>query len=284
MLRIVVFDGGWGGQIVADYLSSELATADVDTVIDWQCAPYEDKDPRLLLTRAKELISTEIGKADLIVLGGYVVSLLIKDLRAAYPGQKFVGMGINFYRVLKTRCLPECVTIMGDDILQRSTVFERIRQNLPDSTLVFPDCSGWEHLIDIGEMSTDILRYELGDYFELCTPPPKPARPSASTTHSLFKPPMTNSMSSEIANFISAPNESFRPEIIFTPRRVPLDPNRKLIRTDLILLLNTHYWDIKTEVEEVFGFRTIVMDFRRKLLHDVCVALGLLGTDGERSK
>lgn len=283
MLRIVVFDGGWGGQIVANYLSSELAIAKVDTIIDWQCVPYEDKDPRLLLTRAKELISTEIGKADLIVLGGYVVSLLIKDLRKIYPKQKFVGMGINFYRILKTRCSPECVTIMGDNILQKSTIFERLQRNLPDSTLVFPDCSGWEQLIDMGEMSTDILRYELGDYFELC-PSPNPARPSASTTHPLAKQPINNSTSSEIANFIAAPNESFRPEIIFTPRRIPLDPNRELIRTDIILLLNTHYWDIKAEIEEVFGFRTIVLDFRRKLLHDVCVALGLLGTDGERSK
>lgn len=283
MLRIVVFDGGWGGQIVANYLSSELATVEVDTIIDWQCVPYEGKDPRLLLTRAKELISTEIGNADLIVLGGYIVSLLIKDLRAAYPEQNFVGMGINFYRILKTRCLPECVTIMGDDILQKSTILKRLQRNLPDSTLVFPDCSGWEQLIDMGEMSTDILRYELGDYFELC-PPPKPARPSVSTTHPLANQPTKNLSCSAIANFISAPNESFRPEIIFTPRRVPLDPNRELIRPDIILLLNTHYWDIKPEIEEIFGFRTIVMDFRRKLLHDVCVALGLLGTDGNRSK
>lgn len=55
-------------------------------------------------------------------------------------------------------------------------------------------------------------------------------------------------------------------------------------RTDVVLLLDTHFWDIKTELEHLFGYGTRVLDFRQKLLHDVCRELGLRGVDGRPSK
>lgn len=61
-------------------------------------------------------------------------------------------------------------------------------------------------------------------------------------------------------------------------------PNAPLIHGDVVLLLNTNLWELREDIEKLFGFNVRVMDFRQKLLHDVCAALNLLGVHGERSK
>lgn len=52
----------------------------------------------------------------------------------------------------------------------------------------------------------------------------------------------------------------------------------------LVLLLSTHFWSIKPELEQIFGWRVKIMDFRKKLLHDVCAALGLRGVHGDKAR
>lgn len=59
---------------------------------------------------------------------------------------------------------------------------------------------------------------------------------------------------------------------------------RTRVKPDLVLLLNTHFWEIKPEIERILGWRVRVLDFREKLLHDVCAALKLRGVDGNRAK
>lgn len=56
------------------------------------------------------------------------------------------------------------------------------------------------------------------------------------------------------------------------------------LKPDVVLLLNTHFWEVKAELEEIFGWRVRVLDFREKLLHDVCAALKLRGVHGGRAK
>lgn len=60
--------------------------------------------------------------------------------------------------------------------------------------------------------------------------------------------------------------------------------HRNELRPDVVLLLNTHFWDIKLELEGLFGYKVRVLDFREKLLHDVCAALKLRGVHGKRAK
>ncbi len=52
----------------------------------------------------------------------------------------------------------------------------------------------------------------------------------------------------------------------------------------LVLLLSTHLWSIRPELEQVFGWRVKILDFRKQLLHDVCTELGLLGVHGSRAR
>lgn len=320
MLKIVVFDGGWGGELVANYLSGELMTVDVQRVIDWENAPYDSKTLPEIERLSSERVRPYVGKADLIVLGGYAVSLALGYLERQFPEQKFIGMGINYYRILKARNYPSQVAIFVDSVLIESTVCQEIRQNLPYSTIIAPDCSGWEELINLGEMSKEILQLELRDYFRLHLPevvsvsapsqpatlspsrsvttrrPQNPARPSQKPAHPSGSPARSTQTPKPSLKHLHYPLlESLRrqqkaalrarqPTLPALPRSPQAYPPTERIRPDVVLLLNTHFWEIRPELEDLFGYEVRVLDFRQKLLHDTCVALKLRGVDGCRSK
>lgn len=240
MLKVVVFDSGWGGDFIADYLSAELGTVEVIRVIDWKHAPYEKRTLSEIYQLTKRCLNPYLQKVDLIILASYTASLFLPNLQEHYPEQKFVGVGVNYYRILKSRTYPHHVTLMGNHLVADSAICHEVRQNLPYSTLAIPDCSGYEQLIDNGEMSLDILCQDLQTYFQI------------------------------------------NPKYVHHSQ--PADEAVHLIESDVVLLLDTHFWSIKAEIEEAFGYRVRVFDFRQKLLHDTCSALNLLGVDGERSK
>lgn len=246
MLKVVVFDSGRGGYVVADYLARELGIVEVVKVVD-NNPSLEDANLSEICHFSKACLRNYAGKVDLIVLGGYVVSLALEFLRREYPQQKFVGVGINYYRILRSRTFPGQIAIMADKPLFDLVVRKEVCEELPYSTIILPDCSGWDHLINENRMSIEVLRSDLGPYFAL--------RPNRDR---LLPPPPSSSEGSP--------------------------DNIELLRPDVVLLLNTHFWLIKPELEDLFGFRARVLDFRQKLLHDTCRALGLRGVDGCRSK
>lgn len=308
MLKIVVFDGGWGGEIVANYLSSELETVRVTKVIDWQNAPYEGKDLTQIGQLTEQSLQPYIGAVDLIVLGGYVVSAALEYLRRQYPKQCFVGMGINYYRVKKSRCTLSHVALLGNENLLGELIYKEVRQKLPNLSIICPDCSGWDSLIDAGEMSEDVLRTELQDTFILGSTKQHRRPLTSNATQPLFYLPNKSPtpLQQQIARFLSNTSPQMRAanvngsesclstadamvdsqyqynENYEAPLKSQEDFQR--FRTDVVLLLDTHFWDIKTELEHLFGYGTRVLDFRQKLLHDVCRELGLRGVDGRPSK
>lgn len=301
MLKIVVFDIGWGGEVVADYLASELGTVEIIRATSWRGRLYEIRDEEVLYREIEMHLREYIGKVDLIVFGGYVTSLTLGFLKVTYPQQKFVGLSINYHKVLKSRNRLGHVILLMNDLLVRKPIFEEIRQELSESTIVVPDCSGWEELIDIGEMSTDVLRSELQSYFAL-TLPSAPKKDAHTAKISSVSSPLREQIIAFLASGCGANQQQKYALASDMPSPKALVPayqqvchqssgiarvdneNESLIRPDAILLLNTHFWDIKDEISEVFGAGVSVMDFRNLLLHDVCRALELRGVHGERSK
>lgn len=252
MLKVVVFDGGWGGETVAQYLANELQILDILRVIDWENAPYEEKDTTEVCRLAELALLDYIHKVDLIVLGGYSAAMALEYLRQKFPKQKFVAVGINYYRVLKTHHYPNRITILMNSPLLQTSLKEELKKNLPYSTLSIPDCSGWEELTNSGEFSIEIMRADLNGYF-------------------LLRPP-------------KASKKDPAPKLKDAYNTEEIWPEEERIKSDVVLLLNTNLWDRKEEVETIFGYNVRVMDFRQKLLRDVCVELKLLGVDGRRSK
>ncbi len=261
MLKIVVFDGGWGGAIVADYLAEELTIAEVSCVIDWPHAPYGERTLTQICHYAENALREYIGKVDLVVLGGYTVSYAMEYLRHRYRKQKFVGMDVNYYQILRSRLYPSHVTVMMSGSLIDTPMCDDLRRKLPFSTIVVPDCRGWEEMINNGMISAARIRSDLENYFELA---PK----------NVFKAQdRRSSLLTEIMR-----------EKYGEPPDPPVEQDYPLVHSDVVLLLNTTFWEVKEDLERIFGYSVRVLDFRQKLLHDVCTALDLLGVDGRRSK
>ena len=75
MLKIVVFDGGYGGEIFADYLQENLPIVETIRVIDWRNAEkilLKAKDARRVADAA---LRPYIGKVDLIIFANYLITI-----------------------------------------------------------------------------------------------------------------------------------------------------------------------------------------------------------------
>lgn len=266
MLKIVVFDGGWGGEVVANFLEHELGVIEIIREIDWQHAPYDGKSISEICRLADDCLAKYMNKVDLIVLGGYTVTMVADYLQRRYKHQRIVGVGINYYRILKSGRYPNRVTAIMSQSLLDTDFCNNLRENLPYTTLAIPDSSGWEEQANMGDLCASILRTDLEAYFEL--------RPLESRqVQNLSTLPLLEALRAEKAqklNQISYQRES--------------SDKYDLIPSDAVLLLNTNFWDLRSEFEEVFGYKVRIFDFRQKLLHDVCIALDLRGVHGERSK
>lgn len=299
MLKIVVFDGGWGGELVASFLQHELEMVSVTKVIDWLNVPYETKTAAEIYILAQKYLAPFIGKVDLIVLGGYTVSVALEQLRSQYPQQKFVGMGISYNYLLKLRQPPNQIALLCNSSLVETSLCTDLQDYLPESTLIIPDSSGWEELINTGEMTSAVLRTELQDYFALSAP--SEAADSLASTTRLQSEMLTGKLRIQVLQFLA------REQRLVPQTRSFLESGYQdycsheghgskaneasysyaddklaedLLRPDTLLVLNTHFWEIEPELQEVFGMGARVLDFRSKLLHDVCLALDLRGVDG----
>lgn len=296
MLRIVVFDSGWGGELVANFLVEELKMAEVVRVIDWPNAPYCGRTREEVCWLAERCLMNYVGRVDLIVLGGYAVSLALDYLCERYPEQKFVGMGINHDVILRTRSYPENVVLMMDQLASESELCRELRQKLPYSTLVIPDCTGWEELINEGLMMPEILRRDLGYDFALAQKVVRRKPKAAKEVESLgseilgmtaLQRDNKQALRAAIAKFSQAAKEAAADEREIVREfadEMPETDDADKIHPDVVLLLNTHFWEIKLDLEAIFGWKVRVLDFREKLLHDVCAALKLRGVHGKRAK
>lgn len=250
MLKLVVYDLGWGGELVADFLSGELQMVEVVRVISWQCRPSPSQPEELdaLYSEATQALTEYLNQVDLIVFGGYTVAALFELFCQNFPGQKFVRLVIDCKKVLQTHPCPRQIAALMSSVDTTSELCLLLQQGLPESTLLLPDCAGWEQLIDDDSMTFEELYHTFAPDFVLCA--------DAAKRRPLVK---TLSRGSE-------------------PGDPPSPRNR--YRPDTVLLLSSHFWAVKPELEQIFGYRVRIMDFRERLLHDVCRALKLRGVDG----
>lgn len=102
MLKIVVFDSGYGGELFADKLEEEIPVVEVIRVIDWRNAEEILKNPRRARKAAKEALRPYLGKVDLIIFANQLLTLTsLRYFRRKYKKQAFVGLGLERPRKVK---------------------------------------------------------------------------------------------------------------------------------------------------------------------------------------
>lgn len=96
MLKVVVFDSGYGGEFFADQLEEEIPIINVIRVIDWRNAKQILAGPKSARRAAEAALSPYIGKVDLIIFANHLLALTsLKRFRRKYRHQKFIGLSLR---------------------------------------------------------------------------------------------------------------------------------------------------------------------------------------------
>ncbi|MBR0403290.1 hypothetical protein IJI55_01950 [Candidatus Saccharibacteria bacterium] len=168
MLKAVVFDSGWGGEMFADYLEEKVPVIEVVRVIDWREAPYSKRGRTDICIMADKALAPYIGEVDVIVLASFAVTVsAMAYLKWKYPEQKFVGFEMNLSDYVENRWNAGAVMALATGVVAESVSFEKELMKLSDLTVITPECSSWIQRVDDGEMTEEILREELGVFTKI---------------------------------------------------------------------------------------------------------------------
>lgn len=306
MKRILVFDFGVGGEYVADYIEQELCVVEVVRLIDWQNSECDQIFPAEIRRLVERKVQPYIGRFDLIVLGGYVSSLALFSLQEAFPEQAFVGMGVDCPELSRVASRTGRVIALMNPTLNESLWHDDFLREMFDIDVITPNCGGWEQMINENSMTPDILRADLAEIIDpnhyrslmvnrinrphlslaeqisILQTSPKESRTAAENYLRL-----TEVAKNGLSSFTFAQNLSAHATQTVA-RKTPISSATIFGRTpprtqpEIYAILDTHFWGIRRELREATGRQAKLVDFRQKLLHDVCSALKLRGVHGGR--
>ena len=96
MLKVVVFDSGYGGELFADYLSEELPIIEIIRVIDWRNADKILENPHSARKVAESSLRPYINRVDLIIFANFLLTATsLKYFKRKYKNQKFIGIDLE---------------------------------------------------------------------------------------------------------------------------------------------------------------------------------------------
>ena len=160
MLKVVVFDSGYGGEAFADKLEAEIPVIKVIRVIDWRNADKILTSARQAREMAIKALRPYIGKVDLIIFANHLLTLTsLKYFSKKYRSQRFIGLNLK-----------EPDTFVDRDILILSTKavastlgfrYLILKLHRKSATLLV---DSWFNKIDDGELEEDEIRSTISSF------------------------------------------------------------------------------------------------------------------------
>jgi len=164
MLKVVIFDSGWGGELFADFLEEELVILEVIRVIDWRNAPYHEKSSAEVCQLTEMALMPYLEKVDVIVLASNEVSAVALDyLKKKYPKQKFVGFGWEALGNGRA----DRVLVLGTDLVFRSESYQEAKRRCQKVDFYEKSLESWPQLIDDGEMTEEMIARDVAEEVKL---------------------------------------------------------------------------------------------------------------------
>lgn len=162
MLKVVVFDSGWGGELFANYLEDELPIIEVIREIDWRNASGYEETEAEARKLARAAVSKYIGRVDLIVLAGQRLSIVALDyLKKCFPEQKFIGFKLRRFEEIP-KATSRKIIYLTTNLVRSSQHYIEAKNDRRDIEFIEPECRGWKQMIDDGELTDEIINRELG--------------------------------------------------------------------------------------------------------------------------
>ena len=160
MLKIVVFDSGYGGEFFADKLEEELPVVEIIRVIDWRNADKFLNNPKEARKLASQDLRPYIGRVDLIIFANYLLSATsLKYFQRKYKNQRFIGLNLT-----KTSLPPKDSTlILSTKTLTKTINYYNFVFHLHRKTKTII-LDSWPAKIDDGELTLADIREALSSY------------------------------------------------------------------------------------------------------------------------
>lgn len=151
MLKVVVYDGGFGGELFADLLEQEIPVLKVIRVIDWRHAEALNSKAKAARAAAETALAPYLGKVDLIIFANHLLSMTsLRYFRRKYSSQKFLGVRLELpEKKHKRECLVLTTKAVSRTLNYWSYVF---RLHMRARTLRLDT---WPSLIDDGELAPE---------------------------------------------------------------------------------------------------------------------------------
>ncbi|MBR2726171.1 hypothetical protein IKE87_02800 [Candidatus Saccharibacteria bacterium] len=156
MLRVVVFDSGYGGEFFADKLKEELPILEIIRVIDWRHVDEYQKSVRASRRAAESALAYYLGQVDLIIFANYFLSISsLGYFKRRYPMQKFLGLDLAYPDTF----VPRDILILATSAVTRTPRYHlfrlrlRFKRKLHDLAL-----DNWPIMIDDGNLTSDEVK------------------------------------------------------------------------------------------------------------------------------
>lgn len=151
MLKIVVFDSGYGGEFFADRLQEVLPVVEIIRVIDWRNAEKYLKNPKSARSSAREALRPYIGSADLIIFANHLLTITsLKYFRRKFKHQKFIGLNLKAPDTFVKRDILILTTKAVSRTVNYYNFVFRIKRKVKTLTL-----DSWPAKIDDGELTSE---------------------------------------------------------------------------------------------------------------------------------
>lgn len=155
MLKVAVFDNGFGGELFADRLESELPVIEVIRVIDWRSAKEAQKSSVGARKSAERALRPYFGKVDLIIFANYLLATTsLKYFQRKYSTQKFIGFTIRPKRIT----MGKPTLIITTKPTTRNLAFAAFAHRIKAKTICF---DSWPLLIDDGYLTGEGAKRDL---------------------------------------------------------------------------------------------------------------------------
>ena len=160
MLKVVVLDSGYGGELFADKLCEQLRIVEVIRVIDWRNASKYLRKKREARQAAEEALRPYLGKVDLIVFANHYLTITsLKYFCRKYKKQKFVGINL----VLPSTFIDRNTLILTTTAVSKTINFHNYLMRLRRSKVVTMALDDWPAKIDDGELTKAEIEESLID-------------------------------------------------------------------------------------------------------------------------
>lgn len=160
MLKVVVFDSGYGGELFADKLEEEFPVLDIIRVIDWRNADAIQNNPRLARQIALAALRPYFERVDLIIFANHLLTITsLRFFRRKFKNQKFLGFNLPSPSTFLERPTVVLTTRSVSKTLNYRNYLFRLKRKV--ETICLDD---WPALIDDGEL-TDKMVYRAFEEF-----------------------------------------------------------------------------------------------------------------------